>query len=256
LYSPKSEIGVIVIGDELLSGKRTDKHAGAVRERLALRQLSLSWLQYLPDDESLLAEAFAFWRQRPAVVFCFGGIGATPDDATRAAAAVAFQQDLQLHPEAEAEIVTQFGEAAYPQRIKMAWLPTQAQRIPNFYNRIPGFSLCNETANWHFFPGFPQMAWPMLDWVLAQYGEDWQVAAQADACLWVKSYESALIPLMEEAVAQWPQLKLYSLPHLTPTPEVELGFRGECQAVRVALDWLRGRLTAQGFVFTEGRTPS
>ncbi len=249
----KAEIGVVVIGDELLTGKRADKHAAALRERLAARHLRLSWLQYLPDDQKILTDFLAFARQRPAVVFCFGGIGATPDDQTRAAAALAFQQTLQLHPHAEAEIVAHFGEAAYPQRIKMAWLPAAAQLIPNAFNRIPGFSLLDDQAHWHFFPGFPQMAWPMLDWVLQSYYPTWQDAArvspQADVSVCVQSSESQLIPLMEEAVAAWPALKLYSLPHLGAAPEVLLGFCGEQALAQAALAWLKERLQALALPF-------
>lgn len=255
---PKT-IGLLVIGDELLTGKRQDKHAAAVRERLAARHLRLSWLQYLPDDLEILSDFLAFARQRPAVVFCFGGIGATPDDQTRAAAALAFQRPLQLHPDAAAEIVGQFGEAAYPQRIKMAWLPAEAALIPNVFNRVPGFSLLDEAAQWHFFPGFPQMAWPMLDWVLQNYYPTWQdapqLAPQADVSIRVQSSESQLIPLLEEAVAKWPALKLYSLPHLGATPEaapevapeVLLGFYGERAQAVAALAWLKERLQAMAF---------
>lgn len=250
-----TEIALVVIGDELLTGKRPDKHAAVVRERLTARHLRLAWLQYLPDDFKILTDFLAFARQRPAVVFCFGGIGATPDDHTRAAAAAAFGQNLQLHPDAEAEIVGQFGEAAYPQRIKMAWLPAEAALIPNPFNRIPGFSLCDARAHWHFFPGFPQMAWPMLDWVLQRYYPTWQdgLSPQADVGIRVQSSESQLIPLMEEAVAKWPALKLYSLPHLGAAPEVEaapevlLGFCGERAQAVAALAWLQERLQALGF---------
>ena len=70
---------------------------------------------------------------------------------------------LARHPEAVAEIEARFGAEAYPHRVLMAEFPAGSSIIPNPFNRIASFSIRDH----HFFPGFPQMAWPMLDWVLA-----------------------------------------------------------------------------------------
>ena len=102
---------------------------------------------------------------RAAAISClrFGGVGATPDDHTRQAAALALGVPLERHPVAVAELEAQFGAAAYPHRVLMAEFPAGASIIPNPVNRVASFSIRNH----YFFPGFPQMAWPMLDWVLA-----------------------------------------------------------------------------------------
>jgi molybdopterin-biosynthesis enzyme MoeA-like protein len=70
--------------------------------------------------------------------------------------------ELRLHPEAEREIRARFGGEVTPQRLQMGEFPAGASIIPNPVNRIPGFSLREH----HFVPGFPQMAWPMVEWVL------------------------------------------------------------------------------------------
>ena len=101
-------------------------------------------------------------------MFSFGGIGATPDDHTRQAAAAALGVPLERHPEAVAEIEARFGADAYPHRVLMAEFPAGASIIPNPFNRIAAFSVRDH----HFLPGFPQMAWPMLDWVLATHYPD------------------------------------------------------------------------------------
>jgi len=155
--------GAVVIGDEILSGRRTDRHIPAVIERLNARGLRLGWACVIGDEPARITETLRRSMDANEVVFCFGGIGATPDDLTRECAAQAAGVPLERHPGALAEIEAQFGEQAWPHRVLMADLPAGAELIPNAYNRVPGFFIRQ-----HFFmPGFPQMAHPMLDWVLA-----------------------------------------------------------------------------------------
>src|SRR6218665_2123500 len=94
------KIGLIIIGDEILSGKRQDKHLATFIELLAARGLSLAWAQYLGDDrEHISAKLRSAFASGDLVISC-GGIRATPDDHTRQAAAAALGQDPVLHPEA------------------------------------------------------------------------------------------------------------------------------------------------------------
>jgi molybdopterin-biosynthesis enzyme MoeA-like protein len=154
--------GAYIIGDEILVGKRQDKHLSFLIEALAKRGLRLSWAQYLGDDPERLTAALRRSLDTRDVVFSFGGIGATPDDHTRQCAAAAAGVMLQLHPDAEREIRARFGGDASPQRLQMGEFPEGASIIPNPVNRIPGFTL----GEHHFVPGFPQMAWPMIEGVL------------------------------------------------------------------------------------------
>ena len=158
-----TRIGVLVIGDEILSGKREDRHFAHVVATLAERGLAPAWARYEGDDRETLTRALRDTLARGDIVFSFGGVGATPDDHTRQAAAAALGVPLARHPEAVASLEAQFGEAAYPHRVLMAEFPQGATIIPNPVNRVASFSV----GDHHFFPGFPQMAWPMLDWVLA-----------------------------------------------------------------------------------------
>ena len=88
-----SHFGIIIIGDEILSGKRADKHLPKVIELLGARGLQLAFANYVGDDPAritaTLARAFAGARESGDVVFSCGGIGATPDDHTRQCAAKA-----------------------------------------------------------------------------------------------------------------------------------------------------------------------
>jgi molybdopterin-biosynthesis enzyme MoeA-like protein len=94
--------GLIIVGDEILSGKRADKHMPKVIELLGARGLQLSWSEYVGDDPTRITAALVRAFVSGDVVFSTGGIGATPDDHTRQCAARALGVPLVLHPEAEA----------------------------------------------------------------------------------------------------------------------------------------------------------
>ena len=239
-------IGALVIGDEILSGKRKDQHLPHVVETLAARGLTLDYAHYLGDNRGLIT---AFLREsfaRGDLLFSFGGIGATPDDHTRQAAAAALGVALERHPEAVAEIEARFGAEAYPHRVLMAEFPQGSSIIPNPYNRIAAFSVRDH----HFFPGFPQMAWPMLDWVLAtRYPDLVQEPPQERAIAVYGAGESQLLPLMDDNVAKFPMLKLFSLPSFLPDGgrRIELGVKGDPALVDAGIAHLREGVTAAGF---------
>ncbi len=245
--------GALIIGDELLSGKRQDKHLGELIRMLAARGLKLSYAEYLGDDPERITAAL----QRAFVsgdrVFSFGGIGATPDDHTRAAAARALGVPLYRHAEATALIEARFGEDAYPDRVRMAEFPEGATLIPNPVNTIAGFSV----ERVHFVPGFPAMAWPMVQWVLENvYPDDVNTHPDVEKSLIaLNAREGDLIPLMESFVARYPELKLSSLPSLgnerITGMHIEFGFTGPEAQVDAALAGLGEELQRRGYVLAE-----
>ena len=245
-------MGVVVVGDELLSGKRQDQHLPHIIQVLAARGMQVAWCRYEGDDEHRLTSALHQTALARIPVLCFGGIGATPDDRTRPAAARAFDVPLLPHPQAVALIEQQFGAEAYPVRIRMAELPQGCALIPNPHNRVPGFSISGH----HFFPGFPQMAWPMLDWVLdTLYPQRYE--AIVERSVQVRGIaESGLCGLMEALTERHPETSLFSLPRLGPDGYIELGFRGEGAAVEAAFADLVSELDARDVTFEcAGREP-
>lgn len=242
--------GAIIIGDELLSGKRQDKHLAKAVATLAARGLEISWAQYLGDDPDLIAATLQRTLAGPDVVFSFGGIGATPDDHTRQSAAKAAGVPLKLHPDAEAEIRGRFSDdpkGVTPQRLRMGEFPEGAVIVPNPYNRIPGFSFRDH----HFLPGFPEMAWPMLEWVLDNRYQHVIAERAIEAAIIVREAgESQLIDLMNECVRQFPGLKVFSLPRMTPERYIELGVRGNAAQVPVAIAMLQAGVSGLGFPWT------
>ncbi|KAB7619533.1 competence/damage-inducible protein A [Alkalilimnicola sp. S0819] len=241
-----SAFGLLIIGDELLSGKRQDKHLGRVIAMLAQRGLELSWARILGDEPRVLVRNLRESFAGGDIVFSCGGIGATPDDRTRQCVAEALQLPLALQPEGVAEIEAQFGERAWPQRVKMAEFPQGAEIIPNPVNRVSGFSLRDH----HFVPGFPHMAWPMLEWVLdTHYPHLHAPGAVAEQAIIVRdAREGDLIPLMEDFVARYPALRLSCLPSgASEQYYLELGLRGAGELVASAMQALRAELEARGY---------
>jgi molybdopterin-biosynthesis enzyme MoeA-like protein len=243
------KFGAIVIGDEILSGKRQDKHMAKAIETLGERGLELAWCHYLGDDPALLTATLARTLAGEAVVFSFGGIGATPDDHTRACAAQAAGLELALHPDAETELRARFGDELTPRRLEMGVFPVGSEIIPNPFNRVPGFSLKRH----YFLPGFPQMAWPMMAWVLDTcYREHIAPGRIGERSIVVTGCgESQLIDLMNDCLARYPACKVFSLPRMQPNRHVELGVRGAAGEVTTAIDVLKRGVDALGFAWTE-----
>ncbi|MFN9480191.1 MAG: competence/damage-inducible protein A [Betaproteobacteria bacterium] len=262
--SAAPRFGLIVVGDEILSGKRTDKHFAKVVELLGARGLRLSWAQYLPDERAALVEALQRSFASGDVVFCCGGIGSTSDDHTRQAAAAALGVLVELHPEAERLIAERCAEMAAEgrgsadmttaenrQRLKMGEFPAGSTIIPNPFNRIPGFAIRN---HW-FVPGFPVMAWPMIEWVLdTHYAAHFNAKPQAERSLLVfNTPESAIAPLMEEIEAAFPGVRAFSLPSIGDGADgrparrhIELGVKGDPAKVEAAFAELRRGVAALG----------
>jgi molybdopterin-biosynthesis enzyme MoeA-like protein len=243
--------GALIIGDELLVGKREDKHLAFLIGALAKRGLRLGWAHYLGDDPVRLTDALKRSFGSSDVVFSFGGIGATPDDHTRQCAAAALGVPLALHSEAEREIRARFpGQEVTPQRLQMGEFPQGAAIIPNPVNRIPGFSV----ADHHFVPGFPQMAWPMVESVLdTRYRERFDSQKWNEASILVfEAGESQLIPAMQAIEREFKGVKVFSLPSMGADGSrihVELGVRGDPAQVGAAMDALRGAVRAAGFPY-------
>ncbi|MDB5732270.1 MAG: molybdopterin binding domain protein [Variovorax sp.] len=234
-------IGLIVIGDEILSGKRTDKHLPKVIELLAARGLQLAWAEYVGDVPGRITAALERAFASGDIVFSTGGIGATPDDHTRQCAAAALGVPLELHPEAERLIRERMQDIAREQgivyepdrpdnlhRLNMGTFPQGAQIIANPYNKIPGFSV----ADVHFVPGFPVMAWPMIESVLdARYAHLFNEHPPLEKSVIVfDGVESSLTPLMQAIEQDHPGVKVFSLPsvdHPQHGRHIELGVKGD-----------------------------
>ena len=239
--SAAPRFGLIIVGDEILSGKRADKHMPKVIELLKMRGLQLDHADYVGDSPEQITATLKRAFASSDVVFSCGGIGATPDDHTRQCAARALGLELVLHPQAESLIRQRMQDLAKEQgtvyqadrpdnmhRLNMGLFPVGAQIIPNPFNKIPGFSL----GTVHFVPGFPVMAWPMIEWVLdTLYPHLHRTSAWIEKSVIVfGAMEATLTPLMEEIERGYAGVKVFSLPsvdHPQFGRHIELGVKGE-----------------------------
>lgn len=259
----RPEFGLIIVGDEIMSGKRADKHMPKVIELLHARGLSLSWADYVGDSPQRITRTLERAFASQSIVFSCGGIGATPDDHTRQCAAKALGAELALHPQAEALIRERMQEVAKEQgvayepsrddnvhRLNMGVFPVGAQIIPNPYNKIPGFTCQGrEGGVVHFVPGFPVMAWPMMAWVLdTHYAHLFQSAAWLEQSIIIYgAMEATLTPLMEAIEMTYPSIKVFSLPsvdHPEHGRHIELGVKGAPEVVALAYPALINGLKA------------
>ena len=258
--------GLIVIGDEILSGRRQDKHMATLIDLLNKRDLSLAWAKYVADDPeqitATLKESFASGD----VVFSTGGIGATPDDHTRQCAALALGTKTELHPSAQELIAGRIQSMAEgdpiksdlntpenQHRFKMGEFPIGSEIIPNPYNQIPGFRIKEH----HFVPGFPVMAAPMMAWCLDTYYKDLfhQENKVEKSFIVPKGIESTLTPLMENIEANFPGVKVFSLPSVGDASKdgvyaqrhIELGIKGNANLLDSAWIALRTGTQALGY---------
>ena len=252
--------GLIIVGDEILSGKRQDKHLPKVIELLGARGLALAWARYVGDDRALITEALRDAFASGDVVFSCGGIGATPDDHTRQCAAAALGVALTLHPEAKVLITQRMRDQAAEKgvafnpdapdnihRLNMGVFPAGAQIIPNPYNKIPGFTL----GTVHFVPGFPVMAHPMIEALLddryrALHGS--QQHAERSVIVY-GAMEATLTPLMEAVERDHAGVRVFSLPsvdHPVHGRHIELGVKGNDALLPAAYAALRAGLAALG----------
>ena len=240
--------GLIIVGDEILSGKREDKHLAKVIELLAARGLGLSWARYVGDDPQRITVDLRDAFSCGDAVFSCGGIGATPDDHTRQCAAQALGRALVLHPQARDFIIERMRDVAREQgvacepdrsdnvhRLNMGMFPEGAQIIPNPYNKIAGFSVDQV----HFVPGFPVMAWPMIEWVLDQQYAHLRktVGVRERSVIVFGGLEAALTPLMLSIEARFAAIRVFSLPsvdHPQWGRHIELGVKGEAARIDAA----------------------
>jgi molybdopterin-biosynthesis enzyme MoeA-like protein len=243
-----AQFQVFIIGDEILSGRRQDQHFGVALNALQRHGHQLAGVRYLPDQPETLVAAFRETLASNSNVISFGGIGATPDDHTRLALANAAGVALLRHAEAAALIEARFGEQAFPYRIQMAEFPAGSSLIPNPVNQVAGCFFRQHAL----LPGFPSMAWPMLDWVLQTHYTD-GLAPHVCSIIVPDAREGELVGIMQTLVDHHPDTGFSSLPSYGnaryATPHIEFSTSGEREAAEAAMRDLCAQLDAAGLAW-------
>jgi len=235
----------VIIGTELLNGRRFDSHFAHLNAALVKRGWEQKASFVVKDDPKFLEDIFRLIRaDEKSVMFSYGGIGSTPDDFTREIASLSFTDaPLLRHKEAEEIIKNRLGERAYPHPIKMADLPQNADLLKNPINKMPGFSLDNR---FFFVPGFPEMAHPMVSAVLEEY---YPKAKEKFSCnFMVQASEAALIDIM---IALPQEIELSCLPQFVGEKrrsEIFLAYHDRAVLERHC-EFFKTRLEAEGIAY-------
>jgi molybdenum cofactor synthesis domain-containing protein len=155
---------LLVIGDEILSGRTKDKNIGYIAEYLTNIGIDLKEVRVVPDEEPEIVAALNALRARYTYLFTTGGIGPTHDDITADAVAKAFGVSIDYHPRA-VEILrarlAQTGGVMNEARMRMARLPAGAELVLNKISAAPGFQIGNVIV----MAGVPQIMQAMLEYV-------------------------------------------------------------------------------------------
>ena len=151
----------VIIGTELLNGRRQDMHFPVVNAALLKRGWEHKGNFVISDNPAFMEDVFRLIKKdETSVMFCFGGIGATPDDYTRQVAAKVFTGGhLEIHPEGRRILEEKFESQLTDRRLQLVNFPKGAGLLTNVINRVPGFYI---DERFFFVPGFPQMAHPMI----------------------------------------------------------------------------------------------
>lgn len=152
--------GILVIGDEILSGRTKDKNIGTIAEFLTALGIDLKEVRIVPDEEPAIVEACNALRARYTYVFTTGGIGPTHDDITADAIAKAFGVPIDFDQRAIDMLLERFPAADLNEaRKRMARIPQGADLIRNEVSKAPGFRI----GNVHVMAGVPSIMQSMLD---------------------------------------------------------------------------------------------
>jgi molybdenum cofactor synthesis domain-containing protein len=153
---------LVVIGDEILSGRTQDKNVAQVATWLNEQGIRLSEVRVVPDDIERIGDAVNALRQANDYVFTTGGIGPTHDDITVDAIATAFQVPVVVHPQARAILEDYYRDrpgGVNEARLRMARVPEGAELIPNPTSGAPGVRM----GNVYILAGVPNIAASMLE---------------------------------------------------------------------------------------------
>jgi len=159
----------VIIGSEILDGRRTDKHFEFLKSELGKRGWMLSGVFIIEDEIELMKTTYSMIRNIPnSVMFSLGGIGATPDDFTRNISSQIFTNgEMEINHEFRDRIIQRFGIKNSIHRVNMSNLPKNSELLYNNpVNQMNGFFLENR---YFFVPGFPEMSHPMISEALDRF---------------------------------------------------------------------------------------
>jgi molybdenum cofactor synthesis domain-containing protein len=214
--------GLIIIGNEILSGRTQDKNTAYIAQKLEMIGVRLTEVRVIPDVIDTIIGTVRHFSEAFDYVFTTGGIGPTHDDKTAEAVAKAFDVKLLKNAEAYQILLNHYGDEAEMNdgRVKMAYTPEGASLIPNPVSSAPGFQINNV----HVMAGVPKIMQSMLDYILPSLeGGDVIKSRQ----MVINQAESTIAPLIETLESDFKGIEVGSYPrYKNGEPEVTIIIRG------------------------------
>jgi molybdenum cofactor synthesis domain-containing protein len=237
---------VLVIGDEILSGRTKDKNIGTIADRCTMVGIRLCEVRIVPDVEAEIIAAVNALRTRYTYVFTTGGIGPTHDDITADCIAKAFGVGIDIDPRALALLKPHYearGMEITPGRLRMARIPDGADLVENAVSVAPGFMLGNVIT----MAGVPNIMQAMLDAVTPRLKTGRKMLSEA---IDLAHPEGAIAELYGEHQKQFPTVSMGSYPLIRDgKPQTQLVLRGTDPAILAeAVEGLRAKLRARGML--------
>ncbi len=226
--------GIVVIGDEILSGKFAEENAAFLIGELRSLGVELRRIAVIPDDEADIADTVAWFASRFDHVFTSGGVGPTHDDLTMAGIARGFGTTVVQHPELESKVRAYWGEQLAPANLRLAQIPAGAELVGDAAWPVVAF------RNVYILPGVP----PLFKRKFLDIRARFRATPVAVARVWTTGEEGVLAPHLEAVVAAHPAVKLGSYPRFDEQDfRVILTLEGaDAAAVAAAADDLVARL--------------
>ena len=217
---------LIIIGNEILSGRTQDANLPYIATRLGEIGIRMMEVRVVPDDEAVIVEAVNVLRARHRYVFTTGGIGPTHDDITSASIATAFERPFGRNREAEQRLLDYYPpERVNEARMTMADMPEGVELIDNPVSVAPGFRI----ENVHVLPGVPKIMQAMLDGLLPGLRGGARVLSRSITVLAPEGDVAA--GGLGGIQADHPELEIGSYPFWRPEgPGTTIVFRGTDQA--------------------------
>ena len=203
---------IIVIGDEILSGRTKDKNIGWLADQLSVLGIQLGEARVIADEKHIIINTVQTLSNAYDLVFTSGGIGPTHDDITTDAVAAAFNVPVIRHPEAERRLIAhyentdlEFNEA----RQKMADIPDTATLIDNPLSAAPGYII----GNVHVLPGVPTILQAMFESVKGKLPGGVVMTRITVQC---STGEGNIATILAEVETQYHGVSIGSYPYMKP----------------------------------------
>jgi len=242
--------GLVVIGDEILSGRTHDKNIAQIASWLQVQGIRLSEVRVVPDVVERIVEAVNALREAYDYLFTTGGIGPTHDDITVDAVAEALGVPVIIHPEASAILERYYasiGKELTEARLRMARAPEGAELIPNRMSGAPGIKL----GNIHLMAGVPHITAGMLDALTGTLEGGAPLQSETVGC-WTPESEIADILRQVEQAHQTCQIGSYPFFREGRVGANFVVRSTNSEDLRSCVDSLCDGLATAGFDFTPG----